>query len=52
MNGMGKLLSRTLRVFAKEVHENAVNHGWYEEERSFAELIALCHQELSRNCWR
>lgn len=47
MNGMGKLLSRTLRVFAKNVHENAVNHGWWDEERSFGELIALCHQELS-----
>lgn len=47
MNGMGKLLSRTLRVFAKNVHENAVNHGWWDEERSFAELIALCHSELS-----
>lgn len=45
MNGMGKLLSRTLRVFAKEVHENAVNHGWWDEERSFAELIALCHND-------
>lgn len=47
MNGMGKLLSRTLRVFAKNVHENAVNHGWWDEERGFAELIALCHSELS-----
>lgn len=45
--GMRTLITRTMRVFAKEVHENAVNHGWYEEERSFAELIALCHQELS-----
>ena len=44
---MGKLLSRTLRVFAKNVHENAVNHGWWDEERSFGELIALCHSELS-----
>lgn len=34
MNGIGKLLSRTLRVFAKNVHENAVNHGWWDEERS------------------
>lgn len=45
--GMRTLITRTMRVFAKEVHENAVNHGWYDEERSFAELIALCHQELS-----
>ena len=47
MNGMGKLLSRTLRVFAKDVHENAISHGWWDEERSFGELIALCHSELS-----
>ena len=36
-----------LTVFASEVHKNAVNHGWWEDERSFGELIALCHQELS-----
>jgi NTP pyrophosphatase (non-canonical NTP hydrolase) len=36
-----------LNEFAKEVHENAVNHGWWEEERSFGEIIALCHAELS-----
>ena len=33
--------------FAKEVHENAVKHGWWDEERSFGEIIALCHSELS-----
>ena len=31
----------------KEAHENAVAHGWWEEERPFAELIALTHSELS-----
>lgn len=31
----------------KEIHENAVEHGWWEEERNFGELIALCHSELS-----
>lgn len=31
----------------KEIHENAVKHGWWEEERNFGELIALCHSELS-----
>lgn len=36
-----------MNMFAKEVHENAVNHGWWDEERSFGELIALCHSELS-----
>ena len=36
-----------LTAFASEVHKNAVNHGWWDEERSFGELIALCHSELS-----
>lgn len=33
--------------FAKEVHENAVAHGWCDEERSAGEIIALCHSEVS-----
>lgn len=36
-----------LNDFAREVHENAKSHGWWDEERSFGELIALCHSELS-----
>lgn len=31
----------------KEIHKNAVDHGWWDEDRSFGELIALCHSELS-----
>ena len=31
----------------KEIHKNAVEHGWWEEKRAFGELIALCHSELS-----
>jgi hypothetical protein len=33
--------------FAKEVHENAVAHGWWESTRSVDELFALMHAELS-----
>ena len=36
-----------LTEFSKEVHENAVAHGWWDEERSFGDIIALCHSELS-----
>lgn len=37
-----------IKELAKEVHENAKAHGWWDgEERSFGELIALCHSELS-----
>ena len=31
----------------KDVHDNAVAHGWWEEKRSFGEVIALMHSELS-----
>jgi NTP pyrophosphatase (non-canonical NTP hydrolase) len=31
----------------KEAHENAVAHGFWEEDRPFAEQIALMHSELS-----
>ena len=37
----------TLNELTKEVHDNAVEHGWWDEPRSFGEIIALCHSELS-----
>ncbi|SHL20405.1 hypothetical protein SAMN02745136_04350 [Anaerocolumna jejuensis DSM 15929] len=36
-----------INEFVKEVGENAIDHGWWDEEKSFGELIALCHSELS-----
>jgi hypothetical protein len=36
-----------LNDLAVEVHKNAVAHGWYEEKRSFPEVVALFHSELS-----
>ena len=32
---------------AKEIHENARAHGWWDEERSFPEVLALIHSEVS-----
>lgn len=40
-------MSKNINEFAKEIHENAVAHGWWEQPRSFGEIIALCHSELS-----
>jgi len=37
----------TINDIVEDVHNNAVNHGWWVEERSFGEVIALCHSELS-----
>ena len=36
-----------LNKLRDEIHDNAVSHGWWEEERSFGDIIALCHSELS-----
>lgn len=36
-----------LNEWAKEIHNNAVRHGWWEGERPFSEVVALCHSELS-----
>lgn len=36
-----------LNDLARDIHQNAVDHGWWEERRSFGEIIALCHSELS-----
>lgn len=38
---------KSLNEWAKEIHENAVAHGWWDEERSFGDIVALCHSELS-----
>lgn len=37
----------TIKELTKEIHENAKAHGWHDEPRTFGELIALCHSELS-----
>jgi len=37
-----------INELVKEVGQNARDHGWYDGEgRTFGELIALCHGELS-----
>ena len=36
-----------INKLAKDIHANAVEHGWWDEPRSFGEIIALCHAELS-----
>ena len=40
-------MSKSLNELAREVHQNAVEHGWWNPEPSFPEIIALCHSELS-----
>ena len=40
-------MSKTINEYAKDIHENAVEHGWWDDPRSFGEIVALCHSELS-----
>lgn len=37
----------TLNELTKEIHDNAVSHGWWDEPRNLLEIVALCHSELS-----
>lgn len=36
-----------LNEWVKRCHEIAVAHGWWDEEKSVGEIIALMHSELS-----
>ena len=36
-----------LNELCKEAHAISISKGWYDTERGFPELIALCHSELS-----
>lgn len=40
-------MSLNLNEFAKDVHANADEHGWWDEERSSGEILALIHSEWS-----
>lgn len=37
----------SIKELVKIAHGNAVDKGWWEEDRSFGEIIALMHSELS-----
>lgn len=38
---------KNLKELAKEIHDNAVEHGWWDDPRSFPEVLALVHSEIS-----
>ena len=37
-------MAKTLNEWAKDIHQNAVAHGWWDEPRSFGDIVALCHR--------
>ena len=41
-------MNKTLNEWAQDIHENAIKHGWWDDpNRSFGDIVALCHSELS-----
>ena len=36
-----------INKYIEEVHQNAKDHGWWDEPRSMAELLCLIHSEVS-----
>lgn len=36
-----------IKELQKAIHENAVNHGWWETERPVPEILCLIHSEVS-----
>lgn len=37
----------SLNDLAQQIHQTAVEHGFWDEERNFGEMLALMHSELS-----
>lgn len=36
-----------LNEYTERIHSNACDKGWWDDERSFGDIVALCHSELS-----
>ena len=41
------IVDKPLNRLRDEIHQNAVEHGWWDDNRSFGDIVALCHSELS-----
>ena len=39
----------TINEFAAEVHKNAVEHGWWEGERTFPEIVLEVKHEYNKS---
>jgi NTP pyrophosphatase (non-canonical NTP hydrolase) len=44
---MTKEFIESFNEIARQIHQNAINKGWWESERNNGEMIALMHSELS-----
>jgi len=41
------LFVNSLNAVSKQIHDTAIEKGWWKADRNTGELIALCHSELS-----
>lgn len=39
--------SVSISSIAKEIHKNAIDHGWWDIDRNIPELLCLIHSEVS-----
>ena len=46
-NGYERGRAEALTSLAKEIHQIAIDKGWWETPPKFGETVALCHAELS-----
>lgn len=43
-------MAKTLNEWTRDIHQNAVEHGWWDEPRSFGDIVALCHCDKETQC--
>jgi NTP pyrophosphatase (non-canonical NTP hydrolase) len=36
-----------MRAYQREIHQNAIDHGWWDTPRALPELLCLIHSEVS-----
>lgn len=39
--------SANMQELQQRVHQTALEHGWWDEDRSFGDIVALIHSEVS-----
>ena len=47
LNGFSSAPMMGIKELVKAAHSIADSHGWHDTERTFGDVIALCHSELS-----
>jgi len=40
-------MNKSINEWQEEIHQIAMDKGWWDDERTFGEIVALMHSELS-----